>query len=107
MLIALFVLTFCESIAATLLQRGVYFYTRENLGFSQNQNLWVAFGFGATYIIGAFGSHNLSQRFGERRLLQGCLLVLLAIHSLLALFPAAWLLVAGVLTTAIVQGAKW
>jgi MFS family permease len=107
MLVALFVLTFFESIAATLLQRGLYFYTHENLGFSQNQNLWVAFGFGATYIIGAFTSHALSKRFGERRLLFGCLLGLLLLHSLLALFPAAWVLVAGVFGTAIIQGMKW
>lgn len=107
MLVALFVLTFFESVAGTLLQRGLYFYTHEHLGFSQNQNLWVAFGFGATYIVGAFGSHALAMRFGEKRLLFGCLLGLAAVHSLLALFPAPWLLVVGVFTTAIIQGAKW
>lgn len=107
MLIALFILTFLESIAGTLLQRGLYFYTHENLGFTQNQNLWVAFGFGATYIVGAFASHALAKRIGERRLLQACLLALLTVHSILALFPAAWLLVVGVFATAIIQGAKW
>jgi MFS family permease len=107
MLIALFILTFLESIAGTLLQRGLYFYTHEHLGFSQNQNLWVAFGFGATYIVGAFGSHALSKRMGERRLLLACVLALLAVHGLLAVFPAAWLMVAGVFATAVIQGAKW
>jgi MFS family permease len=107
MVVALFVLTFLESIAATLIQRGLYFYTHENLAFSQNQNLWIAFGFGATYIIGAFTSHGLAKRFGERRLLFGCLATLFVIHSALALFPAAWLLVAGVFGTAVVQGMKW
>jgi MFS family permease len=107
MLVALFLLTFFESIAATLLQRGVYFYTHENLGFSQSQNLWVAFGFGATYIIGAFTSHGLSKRVGERRLLLGSIAGLLVIHSALALFPAAWFLVLGVFGTAIIQGLKW
>ncbi len=107
MLLALFILTFLESIAGTLLQRGLYFYTHEHLGFSHNQNLWVAFGFGATYIVGAFASHGLSKRIGERKLLLACLLALLAVHSVLALFPAAWLLVAGVFATAMIQGAKW
>src|SRR4051812_14085081 len=107
MLVALFILTFFESIAGTLLQRGVYFYTHENLGFSQSQNLWVAFGFGATYIIGAFTSHGVCKRFGERRLLLGCIFGLLVLHSALALFPAAWFLVLGVLGTAIIQGLKW
>jgi len=107
MLVALFILTFLESIAATLLQRGLYFYTHEHLGFSQNQNLWVAFGFGAIYVVGAFKSHGLSKRFGERRLLLGCIAGLLVVHSLLALFPAAWCLVLGVFATAIIQGLKW
>jgi MFS family permease len=69
--------------------------------------LWVAFGFGATYIVGAFGSHALSRRLGERTLLLACLLGLMVVHSLLALFPAASVLVVGVLTTAVIQGAKW
>ena len=56
MLFALFVLTFFESIAATLIQRGLYFYTHEQLGFSQSHNLWIAFGFGVTYIAGAMVS---------------------------------------------------
>lgn len=107
MLIALFVLTFLESMAGTLLQRGLYFYTHEHLGFTQNQNLWVAFGFGVSYIIGAFTSHRLSKRFGERPLLLACLGALVAVHSLLAVFPAAWSLVVGVFATAVIQGAKW
>jgi DHA1 family chloramphenicol resistance protein-like MFS transporter len=107
MMIALFILTFAESVAATLLQRGLYFYTHEHLGFTENQNLWVAFGFGATYILGAFGSHGLAKRFSERGVLVGCMVALLGIHAVLALFPAAWLLVVGVLLSAAVQGAKW
>lgn len=107
MIVALFLVTFSESVAATLLQRGLYFYTHEHLGFTENDNLWVAFGFGATYVAGAFASHGLSKRFSERAVLLGCMLALLAIHSLLAIFPAAWLLVVGVLASAAVQGAKW
>lgn len=107
MIIALFILTFLESMAGTLLQRGLYFYTHEHLGFSQNQNLWVAFGFGATYLVGAFKSHAVSKRVGERTLLLGSLLALFCVHSLLALFPAPGLLVTGVFATAVIQGAKW
>jgi MFS family permease len=107
MLVALFVLTFLESIAATLIQRGIYFYTHENLGFNQGQNLWVAFGFGVTYVGGALASHGLSKRFGERVVLLGCIVALLGLHSLLALVPAPWVLVGSVFGTAIVQGVKW
>lgn len=107
MIAALFLLTFLESVSATLIQRGVYFYTHENLGFSERQNLWIAFGFGATYIIGAFASHGASKRWGERRLLVACLVGLLAIHATLALVSAPWVLVSAVLASAIVQGLKW
>lgn len=107
MIVVLFVLTFLESIAATLIQRGVYFYTHENLGFTQSQNLWIAFGFGVTYVAGAFASHPLSKRFGERLVLLGCILGLLVCHSLLALVPAASMLVAAVFGTAVLQGVKW
>jgi MFS family permease len=107
MIVALFLLTFFESIAATLIQRGIFFYTHENLGFSQTQNLWVAFGFGVTYVAGALGSNKLTLRFGERAVLLGCILALLGLHSLLALVPAPWVLVGSVFGTAIVQGLKW
>ncbi len=107
MVVVLFVLTFLESIAATLIQRGLYFFTHENLGFSESQNLWIAFGFGAVYIGGAFVSHGLAKRFGERRLLLACMSALLACHCLMALFPAAWVLVMSVLGTAVLQGMKW
>lgn len=107
MVVVLFVLTFLESIAGTLIQRGLYFFTHENLGFTESHNLWLAFGFGAVYIGGAFVSHTLATRFGERRLLVGCLFALLACHCAMALFPAAWVLVLSVLGTAIIQGMKW
>jgi len=107
MMPALLMLTFLESVAATLIQRGLYFYTHEHLGITESGNLWIAFGFGATYILGAVKSHALTLRFGEKRLLLGSLLALMVLHSLLALFPAAWLLVAGVLATAAIQGMKW
>jgi MFS family permease len=106
-IVALFFLVFAESVAGTLLQRGLYFYTHEHLGFTEHHNLWVAFGFGVTYTGGAAVSHALSKRYSERAVLVGCMGALLGIHALLALFPAAWVLVTGVLVSAAVQGAKW
>lgn len=107
MIVALFLLTFFESIAATLIQRGLYFYTHENLSFSQSQNLWIAFGFGVTYVGGALASHGLSKRYGERTVLLSCIVALLVLHSLLALVPAPSVLVGSVFGTAIVQAVKW
>jgi MFS family permease len=107
MIAVLFVFTFLESIAATLIQRGVYFYTHENLGFSQSQNLWIALGFGVAYVLGAFPSHAISKRLGERRLLVVCLVALLLLHAAMAVFQQAWFMVVSVLGTAALQGLKW
>jgi MFS family permease len=107
MIVALFVLTFLESIAATLIQRGLYFLTNESYGFTQTQNLWIAFGFGVAYVGGAYVSHGLSKRVGEKALLLGSIGVLLLLHMLMALVPTAWVLVGAVCGTAVVQGAKW
>jgi predicted MFS family arabinose efflux permease len=107
MIVVLFVLTFLESIAGTLIQRGVYFYTHENLGFTQTHNLWIAFGFGVSYVAGAFVSHGLSKRFDEKRVLLASIAGLFVLHALLAMVPAAWMLIASVFGTAIVQGIKW
>jgi MFS family permease len=107
MLVALFVLTFFESVAATLIQRGVYFYTHENLGFTETQNLWVAFGFGVSYIVGALVSHGVTRRMGERNVMVASLLALLLLHVAMALFAAPWFLVGAVFASAVVQGLKW
>lgn len=107
MILALFVLTFLESIAGTLIQRGLYFYTHEQLGFTEGQNLWIAFGFGVVYIAGALVSHRASQKLGERRLLFSCLGGLLVLHALMALFAAPLALILAVLGTAFIQGLKW
>ncbi len=107
MLVAMFALTFLESIAATLIQRGLYFYTHEQLGFGQNENLWLAFGFGAVYVVGAYVSHGATQRFGERRFLLACVLGLLALHVTMALFAGPLALVLAVLGTSVIQGLKW
>ena len=103
----LFVLAFLESIAATLIQRGLYFYTHEQLGFTQTHNLWIAFGFGVAYIAGAFVSHGATRRLGERGLLLACLVGLLLLHGLMAVWASSPVLVSAVFGTAAIQGLKW
>jgi MFS family permease len=98
---------FGASFAATLLQRGVYFFTHAVLGFSQAQNLWLALLVGITYIAGASASHRLAARFGERRALLGVLLLLASAHVLLACFSGALILIAVFAGIALFQGAMW
>ena len=98
---------FTASFAATLLQRGSYFFTHDVLGFSQAQNLWLALLVGITYVAGASASHPLAARFGERRTLLGVQLCLASIHVLIACVPAASLLVVALATIAMLQGMMW
>ncbi len=107
MLLGLFLFTFLESIAATLLQRGLYFYTHEILGFGETRNLWLALGFGLAYVTGAFASHKAASRLGERRLLLAAVAGLLVLHALLASFASPVLLVFAFFGTAFIQGIKW
>ncbi len=79
----LFVLTFIESFATILVERGLYFLTRDRLGFSDPLNLWLALAFGAAYVSGSLISHPLAMRFGEKRLLRAALLSQAALCAVL------------------------
>src|SRR5258706_11059916 len=107
MLALLFVLTFLESVAGTLLQRGIYFYTHEIRAFSETANLCLAFGFGTFYVAGALKSHAIAARLGEKRLLVLALVALAALHALLASVGSVVVLCGGFFATGFVQGAKW
>ena len=98
---------FTASFAATLLQRGAYFFTHDVLGFSQAQNLWLALFVGITYIAGATASHPLSARLGERRTLLTLLTALGALHVALACISNAAFLVGSLAVIAFFQGSMW
>lgn len=98
---------FCECIAVVLLERGVYFYAGNRLGYTDTMNLWLALGIGLCYIIGAVSSHRLSQRFGEKRLL----LILINAQIVILLLMSFWMhpvIFIGVnMLRAFISAAKW
>jgi hypothetical protein len=100
-------LSFVESFGTILLERAIYFFAQERLGYSAAQNLLLALGFGATYTLGAACSHRLSHRLGERVALGALLLGLLVLHGGLALAPGGWLLPVGFALVGALEGAKW
>jgi MFS family permease len=104
---AILALTFIESFGTILLERGVYFYTHDVLRMSETQNLWLAVGFGASYVLGALLSHRVAERFGERRLLLASLVLLLAVHAALAARPTRGLLTLCFPLIGLLQGIKW
>lgn len=103
----LLVITFIESVATVLVERGVMFLTHARLGFSDSANLCLALVFGVTYAAGSLASHVLARRVGERRLVLICLAVQVAV----CLAMGAWLNVATVFVgsalLAGLAGLKW
>jgi hypothetical protein len=99
--------TFTTSLAATMLQRGAYFFTHDIRGFSQAQNLWLALFVGVTYIGGAYNSQRVTVRFGERRTLVSILGALAGLHVLLAYISSSVFLVGTLAVVAWLQGSMW
>ena len=66
-------LSFVESFATILLERAVYFFSQQRLGYSETENLMLALLFGAAYTLGAARSHWLSQHlpFARLRVISG------------------------------------
>jgi Major Facilitator Superfamily len=103
----LYLITFLESIGTGILQRGLYFYTHERLGFGQLANLVTALAYGAAYVAGALKSHAAATRWGERNVVIATLFGLLGLHAALAVWPNALVLCLAFVTSAGLRGLKW
>jgi predicted MFS family arabinose efflux permease len=103
----LYFITFLESIGTGILQRGIYFYTHEQLGFGELANLFVALAYGAVYVGGALKSHAAANRWGERTVMTATLVGLLILHTTLALSPSAAVLCVGFVLSAGLRGLGW
>ena len=66
----LMTITFGESFATMLIERGIYFFAHERLRFDDIENLALALGFGGAYVVGALTSHALARRLTEKRVLR-------------------------------------
>jgi len=100
-------LTFTESFATVLLERGIYFFTHDRLGFSTTQNLLLALAFGLCYAAGATGAHPLTHKLGERRLFALLTVLLLVAHAALGLSPTAAACAVGFPLVGLLSGMKW
>jgi MFS family permease len=105
--VSILVLSFVESFATILLERGIYFYSHEQLGFSETDNLWLALCFGVVYALGALSSHRLTRSVSERQALVACLVGLLVVHVAVASSPSGWVLGVGFTLVGLLEGAKW
>jgi MFS family permease len=96
-----------ESFATALVQRGVFFYTREALAFGETQNLLLALGMGSVYVVGAFFSHRASEWYGERRVLLWLLIIQTGVLVAISQRPQGWLLAVGSLGFSCLNGMMW
>jgi len=103
----LLVITFIESLATTLIERGIYFYSHDRLGFTDGENLGLALGFGAAYALGAVTSHGLAKRVSEKRLLVFSLVAQFAGFATLFFSAGAALLVVMNTVLGCINGVKW
>lgn len=101
------VISFAESFATIVLERGLYFYSHGQLRFSETDNLWLALSFGVLYALGALSSHGLTRRASERAALVLCLVGLLVLHALMTLWPSGIVLVLGFMLVGFLEGMKW
>jgi predicted MFS family arabinose efflux permease len=103
----LLLITFIESFATICVERGIYFFTNERLGFSDTDNLWLALAFGLAYVAGSFVSHRVSVRISEKSLLLATLVGQVLTHLALVFWPgAAVVFVASTLIGGL-NGLKW
>ncbi|MEM1107262.1 MAG: MFS transporter [Planctomycetota bacterium] len=100
-------LTFFQSLATVLLERGLYFYTDEKLNFSEAENLGLALLFGVCYAGGAMLSHRVAAKRGERPTLSSVLLGLAVLNLTVALMPSRAIVWAGFAGIGVLIGMKW
>jgi hypothetical protein len=103
----LLIFTFIEEFATVLVHRGVYFYTREALGFGETENLLLALCMGAVYVLGALPSHRTAGWLGNSRALLFLLACQIATLVLVYHRPHGWLLATGFLVFAGLNAMMW
>ena len=65
-----------SSVSTTLLTIGIFFFTEHYFQWGLRENLLLAAGQGAAYVVGSLASQHLAGRFGRRRGLIAVLLLL-------------------------------
>jgi len=103
----LLAIAFCESFATMLIERGIYYFSHERLGFDDIENLALALGFGGAYVVGALSSHAAARRLSEKRVLLAMLVGQLACFVVLCLRHGAWAVAVLNGVIGYLAGTKW
>lgn len=103
----LVLLTFIESVAAILGERGIYFYAHQYLLFADWMNLWLSLTIGLGYISGAMLSHRAAARWGERNILLATIFTQCVMNLLLTRAEGTTLFFILNFSLAMATGMKW
>ena len=103
----LLAIAFCESFATMLIERGIYFFAHERLGFDDIENLSLALGFGGAYVVGALSSHAVARRLAEKRVLLATILLQLACFAVLVFWHGSVAVAVMNAVIGLVVGSKW
>lgn len=103
----LMVITFAESFATILVERGAYFYCDRVFKFTGSENLWLALGIGVFYVLGALLSHRFTRVLGERRFLGLILIAHALCHIGIAFSHSPLPFIISTLTLQLFTGLKW
>ncbi len=103
----LLVLTVLEDVAVILVNRGVFFYLKQEYDWGPGLSLTLGTVMGLFYITGALLSHRLTDRFGERRVLGLVLMMQAMALGLYALGGYEWLTFLLIPLVQMMVGMKW
>jgi MFS family permease len=95
------------SVSAVLLLTGIYFYTHRIFGWGMRQNLLLANGLGASYILGALSANRLSAALGRRAAFRFVQIILLALSATAFVFHQPFPLVLILILYSAVSGGQW
>jgi len=100
-------MTFVTTQVDMLMQRGTYFFCKDEFGFTDGNNLALAAAAGAAGVIGARVTGPLSRRMGAKRTLFGLLLLRIAVCLAQAAVPEPAMVVVGVTISMFCCFAAW
>lgn len=104
----LLLITLIESAATALVERGMFFYTEEILGFTDRQNLWLALTFAVPYVFSAFAAHALTQRWMSEKAMAILGIVTQTVFLLVvACYPVGWTIFVLQAVMGLCTGLKW
>jgi predicted MFS family arabinose efflux permease len=100
-------IAFLESMAATLVGRGLFFYTHDRLGFTDAENLGLALAASSVYVVGALASHRAAERLSEKRLVMMMVMGQILAYATMFTAPIGVVVVAANAMLGLCNGTKW